>query len=202
LLNTEVELVCMVQLQHPRLRSQLIWIHGRPAFQVCNEPIVKVEVVEKQVKSENNEVVSDDTGSTPSETVMDDLEGEGQQHSPPASSEDCDAKGWLKFVEDELNTNIWPQREHYTKPVQLFVVHLYLLPENRSLMILRLHTAACDRVSAATVSTEILKALFKIGRGELAAPAVSHDAEAELSLPLQQDTGKSTCFSYAYSYEG
>lgn len=179
----------VVQLQHPRLRSQLIWIHGRPAFQVCNEPIAKVEVVEKQVKSENNEVVSDDTGSTPSETVMDDLEGECQQHSPPASSEDCDAKGWLKFVEDELNTNIWPQREHYTKPVQLFVVRLYLLPENRSLMILRLHTAACDRVSAATVSTEILKALFKIGRGELAAPAVSHDAEAELSLPLQQDTG-------------
>ncbi|KAG0559021.1 hypothetical protein KC19_10G072200 [Ceratodon purpureus] len=177
----------VVQVQHPRLRSQLLWIHGRPAFQVCNEPIVKVEVVEKQEESENNKVVSDDEESTPSETVIDHLDGEDQQQSTPASSEDCDAKGWLKFVEDELNTNIWPQKEHCVQPVQLFVVRLYHLPENRSVMILRLHTAACDRVSAATVSTDILKALFKIVKGELAAPAVSHDTEAE-PLPLQEDT--------------
>lgn len=178
-----------MQLQHPRLRSQLLWIHGRPAFQVCNEPVVKVEVVEKQEESDSNEVVSDNTGSTTSETESD-LHGEDQQHSAPACSENCGAKGWLKYVEDELNINIWPEREHCAQPVPLFVVRLYLLPENRSLMTLRLHTATCDRVSAATVSTDILKALLKINRGERAAPAVSHETKAELSQPMQQESGK------------
>lgn len=164
----------MVQLQHPRLRSQLLWIHGRPAFQVCNKPIVKVEVQEKQEfeESENLEAASDDTGSI------------------PASGGECDAKGWISIVEDELNINIWPMKEHCAQPVQLFVVRLYLLPENRSLMILRLHTAACDRVSAATVSTDVLKALLKISRGELSAPDFSQNTEAEIFLPLHQDTGK------------
>ena len=146
--------------------------------------------MEKQEESETIKVVSDDTGSTPSEAAMCDLHGEDQQQSTPASNEHCNAKGWLKFVEDELNVNIWPQREHCAQPVQLSVVRLYLLPENRSLMILRLHTAACDRVSAATVSTDILKALYKTSRGELAGPAASHVIEAEIAQPLQQDTGK------------
>lgn len=190
LLGTEFKQDCVVQLQHPRLRSQLLWIHGRPAFQVCDKSIVKIEVVEKQEEPDTLEVVSDVTGSTPSEKEMCDMHSEDQQHSSPASSGECDARGWLKFVEDELNTNIWPQREHCAQPVPLFVVRLYLLPEDRSLMTLRLHTAACDRVSAATVSTDVLKALWKISRGEISAPDLSHNAETEISQPLRQDTGK------------
>lgn len=179
----------MVQLQHPRLRSQLVWIHGRPAFQVCDKPVVKVEVV-KNHEEPKNHVVSDDTGCTPSEKEMCDMHNEDQQQYSPASSGESDARGWLKFVEDELNTNIWPQREHCAQPVPLFAVRLYLLPKNRCLMILRLHTAACDRVSAATVSIDVLKALVKISRGELSAPDLSDDTEAEISQQLQQDTGK------------
>jgi len=184
------EQVGVVQLQHPRLRSQLLWINGRPAFRVCDKPIVKVEVVENQEEPEDHAVVSDDTGSIPLEKMMCDIYSEDQQHSSPASSGECDAKGWLKFVEDELNINNWPQREHCAELVPLFVVRLYLLHENRSLMILRLHTAACDRVSAATVSTDVLKALWKISRGELSPPDLGHNSEAEISQSLQQDTGK------------
>lgn len=180
LLNLQIA-IDVVQIRHPRLRSQLLWIHGRPAFQVCDKPIVKVEVVEKQ---DYHEVDSDVT--TPSEEEMCDLHSENQQHSSPASSGESNAKGWLKFVEDELNINIWPQSEHCAQPVPVFVVRLYLLPENRSLMTLRLHTAACDRVSAATVSTDVLKALLDISRGIISVSDFSDNTEAETS----QESGK------------
>lgn len=135
-------------------------------------------------KQDDHEVVSDVT--TPSEEEMCDLHSEDQQHSSPASSGESDAKGWLKFVEDELNINIWPQSEHCAQPVPVFVVRLYLLPENRSLMTLRLHTAACDRVSAATVSADVLKALLDISRGIITVSDFSDNTEAETS----QESGK------------
>lgn len=154
-----------LQLQHPRLRSQLVWIHGKPAFQVCPKPIVKVEVLE--------------------ELNVDDLKPEN------------DGQGWLRYVEDELNINLWPEREHSVEPVQLFLVRLYRLPQNHSLMILRVHTAACDRVSAGTVFSDILKALLNISRGEL----VVLNSEAEMSglLEVEVSTGKFIVFPSTYN---
>ncbi|XP_024396690.1 uncharacterized protein [Physcomitrium patens] len=178
----------IVQIQHPRLRSQLIWIHGRPAFQVCNKPIVKVEVVNQQDESQIVEDVSDDTVPMPSEKANSDMRDE-DPHLISDSSEECDEKGWVKFVEEELNINIWPEREHCLQPVQLFVVRLYLLSENRSAMILRIHTAACDRVSASTVSADILKALSNVSKRELAASDVSQEVEEEIPQLMQQDSG-------------
>lgn len=178
-----------MQIQHPRLRSQLIWIHGRPAFQVCNKPIVKVEVVNQQDESQIVEDVSDDTVPMPSEKANSDMRDE-DPHLISDSSEECDEKGWVKFVEEELNINIWPEREHCLQPVQLFVVRLYLLSENRSAMILRIHTAACDRVSASTVSADILKALSNVSKRELAASDVSQEVEEEIPQLMQQDSGK------------
>ncbi|KAJ7299839.1 hypothetical protein O6H91_Y139700 [Diphasiastrum complanatum] len=66
---------------------------------------------------------------------------------------------WLLHVENELNINIWPEEHNSVEPVQMFVARLYHLPRRRSALILRLHTAACDRVSAATLIPDILHAL-------------------------------------------
>ncbi|KAL2652045.1 hypothetical protein R1flu_020173 [Riccia fluitans] len=137
-----------VQLQHPRLRSQLVWVDSKPAFRVSSAPNVKVEVVDASQGVERNNVVE-----------------EMQEEEEPTSvgeMRDAEEYEWMVHVENELNTNVWSSSDQLFQclvPQPMFVVRLHILPKNYSLLTIRVHTAICDRVSAATVMMDLLKAL-------------------------------------------
>eukprot|EP00897_Mesotaenium_endlicherianum_P000212 jgi/Mesen1/10191/ME000076S09695 len=82
----------------------------------------------------------------------------------------CDDK-WLKVVEWEMNMPLREPSEESLEPSQapldLLKVRLYRMPHGRSLVILRAHTCACDRVSAGAVTGDLLAALdLEVNDGE------------------------------------
>ncbi|CAM6123423.1 unnamed protein product [Calypogeia fissa] len=153
-----------VQLQHPRLRSQLLWIERRPAFKVSDDPYVKVEVIDATSPpppSPEEEAEAE----AKNEVKNEDIDADGQEQWSTAELQDSEDHKWMAHLETELNTNMWPELQHCLEPIDMFVVRLYLLPEDRSLVVLRLHTAVCDRVAAATVLVDLLKALRDVTVG-------------------------------------
>ncbi|KAL3699756.1 hypothetical protein R1sor_017778 [Riccia sorocarpa] len=136
----------VLQLKHPRLRSQLIWVDGKPAFRVSPGPFVKIEVLDAAIQGVERNAVEEM------------LEGEEEQSL--GEMQDAEEHEWMVHVENELNTNIWSeQHSHCLVPQQLLVVRLRILPNNYSLLTMRVHTAVCDRISGATLLVDLLKAL-------------------------------------------
>lgn len=190
-----------LQCRHPRLRSRLVWIHGKPALSVSMVPIVKVQVVDVPAAgicvslTDDGDAQEDNISSVESACKLGVSEGMnhvfscgstedntccvesacelgasgGLDHAQEAVEEDdtseqkqygCSVKGgneeWLRLVETELNTNEWQEKQHVLDAKPMFVVRLYNLSRSRCVLVLRLHTAVCDRASAATILTELL----------------------------------------------
>lgn len=135
-----------IQAIHPRLRSRLLWIHGRPALSVSPVPLVKLQVVHAH---------------------------DFLQAHEPDPREDSQGDEWLRLVETELNINSeWREQHHCLEPKPMMALRLYVdihpspaQPEccsSRSLLVFRLHTAICDRASAATVLTELLHTMCRL----------------------------------------
>lgn len=182
--------VVSVQLQHPRLRSQLLWINGHPAFKVSDHPYVTVEVVD---------ATSPDSPDDPeAETETGVLDPEEEEWRT-AELQDVEKHSWMAHLEAELNMNMWPERQHCLEPIQMFVVRLYLLPENRSLLVIRVHTAVCDRVAAATVMVDLLKSLREIiDRGPEETVAINgvDGIPSQPSSPGHYDSGGMTTHNF------
>ncbi|KAG6545269.1 hypothetical protein Mapa_013382 [Marchantia paleacea] len=138
-----------LQIRHPRLRSDLIWIEGKPAFKVSDSSYVKVEIIDASNESSAR-------GSC--EEVKEELDVmRDQEDRHSGDMQDAEEHDWMNHVESELNTNVWPEQHHCLVPQPVFVVRLYLLPRNYSLLVFRVHTAVCDRVAAATLLVDLLK---------------------------------------------
>jgi hypothetical protein len=167
----------VVQSNHPRLRSELMWIQGKPAFRVSSKPCVKVQVLDATGSEDTSPLIAD------FEHVQTTEDGNAEQ--PEKSKEDD--RAWLTLVETELNTNIWPEKQHSLESMQMFVIRLHYLPGNRSLVTLRVHTAACDRVSAATVLTDILEALLNISKQLPLDSETPHNLEADTHGGLKNE---------------
>ncbi|CAK9204298.1 unnamed protein product [Sphagnum troendelagicum] len=150
--------VDVVQLNHPRLRSELIWIQGKPAFRVSNNPCVNIQVLDETGSEESLA-----TNNTDFEHAKTTENGNAEN----MEKSEAEGRSWLTLIETELNTNLWHEKAiHSLEGMKLFVVRLHHLPCNRSLVTLRVHTATCDRVSAATVLRDILKAFVNIRKGK------------------------------------
>ncbi|EFJ33342.1 hypothetical protein SELMODRAFT_407067 [Selaginella moellendorffii] len=69
---------------------------------------------------------------------------------------DDDPEDWLlQTIESEMNSNPWTDRD---APVPVFFARLHRLGE-KSLFVIRVHTAACDRAAAAVIMSEFLHRL-------------------------------------------
>ncbi len=127
--------------------------------------------------------VLDATGSEDTSPLIASEDGNAEQ--PEKSKEDD--RAWLTLVETELNTNLWPEKQHSLESMQMFVIRLHYLPGNRSLVTLSVHTAACDRVSAATVLTDILEALLNISKRLPLESETPHNLEADTHGGLENE---------------
>lgn len=169
---------CVLQSNHPCLQSELIWIQGKPAFRVSSKPRVKVQVLDVTGSEDTSPLIAD------FEHVQTTEDGNAEQ--PEKSKEDD--RAWLTLIETELNTNLWHGKEiHSLEGMQVFVVRLHHLPGNRSLVTLRLHTATCDRVSAATVLRDILKAFVNIRKGLPPDLETTQNLEVDTSQDLKEE---------------
>lgn len=157
------EVVHTVQRTHPRLRSQLVWIDGRPAFSVSPHPYVEVQVVDSVSTSEilceiSSPNISDPSGENSS---FDGISVESDNNRSHTDSEKEGLRDWQYLVEHELNTNEWSDQSDFQIPKDMFFSRFYHLPRGYSLAILRLHTSICDRASAATILTQMLEAFYE-----------------------------------------
>jgi len=168
---------CVLQSNHPCLRSELIWIQGKPAFQVSSKPRVKVQVLDITGSEDTSPLIAD------FEHVQTTEDGNAEQ--PEKSKEDD--RAWLTLIETELNTNLWPEKQHSLESMQMFVIRLHYLPGNRSLVTLRVHTAACDCVSATTVLTDILEALLNISKWLPLDSETPHNLESDTHGGLKNE---------------
>jgi hypothetical protein len=69
----------------------------------------------------------------------------------------------------------------------VFVVQLHHLPGNRSLVTLKVHTATCDCVSAASVLRDILKAFVNIRKGLPFDLETTQNLEVDTSQGLKEE---------------
>lgn len=157
------EVVHTVQRTHPRLRSQLVWIHGKPAFSVSPHPYVEVQVVDHVRTSEILCEISSPDRSNPSSenSSSDGINVESDNDSSDTDSQDVGLRDWQYLLEHELNTNEWSDQSDFQIPKDMFIARLYHLPRGYYLAILRLHTSICDRASAATILTQMLEAFYE-----------------------------------------
>eukprot|EP00249_Psilotum_nudum_P006120 c19472_g1_i1 orf=368-1960(-) len=155
-----------VQCNHPRLRSQLVWVRGRPAFLVKAEPVAKLEVVRlRGACMDSSELqMSLERGE---DKARDDSPGERAEEDGSTTEESVKARDWLSIVEVELNINEWSEQHHCLNPVPMFFVRLYELPHEHSLLVFRVHTAVCDRASGATILKEMLSLFYQLKHGFL-----------------------------------
>jgi hypothetical protein len=171
--------VDVVQLNHPRLRSELMWIQGKPAFRVSNSPCVNIEVLDETGSEESLA-----TNNTDFEHAKTTENGNAEN----MEKSEAEGRSWLTLIETELNTNLWHEKEiHSLEGMKLFVVRLHHLPRNRSLVTLRVHTATCDRVSAATVLRDILKAFVNIRKGLPPDLETTQNLEVDTSQDLKEE---------------
>ncbi|BBM99575.1 hypothetical protein MPTK1_1g22120 [Marchantia polymorpha subsp. ruderalis] len=140
-----------LQIRHPRLRSELVWIDGKPAFQVGDSSHVEVEVIDAR-----NESSARGSCEEVKEEV-DEMQDQEDRHC--GDMQDAEEHDWMNHVESELNTNLWPEQHHSLAPQKMLVVRLYLRPRDYSLLVFRVHTAVCDRVAAATLLVDLLRAM-------------------------------------------
>lgn len=145
-----------LQTAHPRLRSRLLWLHGRPALSVSPVPVAKLKVF----PAHELLYTSAQESSTP------------DKQNGHAKFNDDDDGAWLKLIERELNMNSeWKEQSHCLEPQPMLGLSLYVgirsprecdSGSSCSLLVLRLHTAICDRASAATILTELVYVLSKL----------------------------------------
>eukprot|EP00253_Pinus_taeda_P009517 PITA_09517 len=89
------------------------------------------------------------------ENVLLDIEIINQEGLQPVENIDRRAQEpWLRIVEDEMNTT-FPQQ----KPFRVIEARLYRFPNTDSLIILKLHPAATDHLSAVGISSQFMKHL-------------------------------------------
>ncbi|KAF2289706.1 hypothetical protein GH714_038101 [Hevea brasiliensis] len=62
------------------------------------------------------------------------------------------------ILEHEINTNSWSSSALESTDLDLFFASVYTLSESQWVVVLRLHTAACDRASGVAVLRELLEA--------------------------------------------
>ncbi|KAH7306866.1 hypothetical protein KP509_22G035000 [Ceratopteris richardii] len=161
-----------LQAAHPRLRSRLIWLRGRPALAVSSSPAVKLQVR-----------ALDELKNFPAEEL----------------STNADDGDWLKLVEMELNMRSeWNEQNHSLEPQPMMICTLYAgipAPTDRnkcsscSLLALRLHTAICDRASGATILTELVDRLMKLkseSAGDITVNRLGAPGEEELQADLSE----------------
>eukprot|EP01018_Ginkgo_biloba_P013068 Gb_40809 [translate_table: standard] len=162
------QVVHTVQMNHPRLRSQLVWIHGKPAFSVSPNPYVEVQVMDSVTTSEILcGILSLDKSSPPYNESY-------SSGGNSAESDDCNSytdlqeeslKDWQHLVEYELNINPWSDHSTSQAPKNMLAARLYCLPLGNSLAVLRLHTSICDRASAATILKQMLHVFYERKHG-------------------------------------
>lgn len=172
--------VQFVQNLHPRTKSLLIHKNGLDFLEVADEPYVKVKTVNGWVAPPDSEDEAE-PGHSPrkedSEDCLTEAAGRDCFEIGRTTSSDlsdvnvleaiegtyklsmCQQR-WLRIVEEEMNV---PWNYELAKesdvPLQLFDVKLYLLDSGRSLVMIRAHTAICDRVSAGIIVGDLLASL-------------------------------------------
>ncbi|KAK7244880.1 hypothetical protein RIF29_39709 [Crotalaria pallida] len=60
------------------------------------------------------------------------------------------------ILEHELNQNTWHDLNHSSYPDNMFVASIYTMPATTWIVVMRLHVAACDRTTAASLLRELL----------------------------------------------
>lgn len=156
-----------LQIDHPRLRSQLVWIHAKPAFLVSNDSVTQLQIVDAPNSARNlqhsDHTIAGNSSANSNETID---QSETDSSALKLQSDEVDrSNNWMSIVETELNTNEWTEHRHSLDPKPMFGVRLYKLVGGRSLMVLRIHTAISDRTSAATILTELLNSFYEIKHG-------------------------------------
>ncbi|MCO5614366.1 hypothetical protein L7F22_068645 [Adiantum nelumboides] len=177
----------LLQVAHPRLRSRLLWIHGRPALSVSSSPVVTLQVLQAR------EVISQEFGML--DTANSDCK---------IDDNNDDEGAWLKLVERELNINTqWKEQSHSLEPQPMMALTLYIgiqsagerdSGSSHSLLVLRLHTAICDRASAATILTELMHILSKLRsndtsvlKDDMRTIGEKHEEDSAISLVAIED---------------
>ncbi|MCO5614361.1 hypothetical protein L7F22_068640 [Adiantum nelumboides] len=177
----------LLQVAHPRLRSRLLWIHGRPALSVSSTPVATLQVLQAR------EVISQELG------MLDTANSDGK-----IDDNNDDEGAWLKLVERELNINTqWKEQSHSLEPQPMMALTLYIgiqsagecdSGSSHSLLVLRLHTAICDRASAATILTELMHILSKLRsndtpvlKDDMRTIGEKHEEDSAMSLVAIED---------------
>jgi hypothetical protein len=161
--------MCALQLNHPQLRSEFIWIQGKPAFQVSNNPCVNI-----QVRDETGFEESLATNNTDFEHAKTTENGNAEN----MEKSEAESRSLLILIEKEI---------HSLEGMQVFVVRLHHLLGNRSLVTLRVHIATCDRVSTTTVLRDILKAFVNIRKGLPPDLETTQNLEVDTSQGLKEE---------------
>ncbi|KAM0051385.1 putative chloramphenicol acetyltransferase-like domain superfamily [Helianthus debilis subsp. tardiflorus] len=87
--------------------------------------------------------------------------------SPPQIQPSDHTQSFELTIEHEVNTNPWANTNKQVSETNLMFVSVYNLPEQQWAVVLKLHTAACDRAAAAFLFRELLGLLGGGGDKEI-----------------------------------
>ncbi|KAJ0611108.1 putative chloramphenicol acetyltransferase-like domain superfamily [Helianthus annuus] len=87
--------------------------------------------------------------------------------SPPQFQPSDHTQSFELTIEHEMNTNPWANTNKQVNETNVMFVNVYNLPEQQWAVVLRLHTAACDRAAAAFLFRELLGLLGGGGDKEI-----------------------------------
>ncbi|MFS7903665.1 putative chloramphenicol acetyltransferase-like domain superfamily [Helianthus anomalus] len=87
--------------------------------------------------------------------------------SPPQIQPSDHTQSFELTIEHEMNTNPWANTNKQVNETNVMFVNVYNLPEQQWAVVLRLHTAACDRAAAAFLFRELLGLLGGGGDKEI-----------------------------------
>lgn len=158
-------------------------IQASLSLTLAAQPLLRAQIVDKQ-----GQLCFDI-----SDNVLLDIEIINQEALQPVENIDRSAQEpWLQIVEDEMNTT-FPQQ----KPFRVIEARLYRFPNTDSLIIVKLHPAAADHVSAVGVSSQFLKHLqdFVIAEenGEDLQELIDRRLSVELEKRLEMDEEVPAC---------
>jgi len=136
------------------------------------QPLLRAQIVDKQ-----GQLCFDIN-----DNVLLDIEIINQKALQPVENIDRSAQEpWLQIVEDEMNTTFSLQ-----KPFRVIEARLYRFPNTDSLIILKLHPAAADYVSAVGITSQLLKHLHNFVMAEENGEDLQELIDRRLSIELEK----------------
>ncbi|KAL7599064.1 hypothetical protein Lser_V15G26432 [Lactuca serriola] len=91
------------------------------------------------------------------------------------------AQSYYQALEHEMNTNAWRNQDNRVTENDVMFASLYNLPDQKWVVVLRLHTGVCDRTAAAFLLRELL-GLIAAGEGCVDKEIVKEDG---MGLPIE-----------------